>query len=164
MPCDNIGTVLFCYMTSHVTHPTYGLFMCHKIPIQVEFEILLERRIRKFLISAYEMDNLFEIVQSECSVDSLPSELKESIESKNININDVDDFGLTGRFRNHIFSSKVLHYTSEMGNLEMLKYLISNSADPSILSTEGSSSPLHHAAKEGHIDVMSFLITEQYKI
>jgi ankyrin repeat protein len=57
-------------------------------------------------------------------------------------------------------NSQALHYTAESGNLDLMKYLINNGANPATLSTEGSS-PLHHAAKEGHTDIISFLITEQ---
>lgn len=58
-----------------------------------------------------------------------------------------------------LFNSTALHYASEKGNIEIVKYLIDNGADVKAMDVHGDI-PMIYAAKAGHLELVKFFIEE----
>ncbi len=65
-----------------------------------------------------------------------------------LGINSFNDMGIT-----------LLNLTSVFGTLDMVKYLLENGADPTIVDASGSL-PAHYAAREGKLDIFNHFVKE----
>ncbi|GAB6020803.1 Ankyrin repeat domain-containing protein 39 [Chamberlinius hualienensis] len=66
---------------------------------------------------------------------------------KGTDVNQPDTYGYTA-----------LHYAARNGNLEAVKLLLLNKADPNRKTRSGEGTPLQRAAYQGHVDIAKLLI------
>ncbi|MBT9544695.1 MAG: ankyrin repeat domain-containing protein [Candidatus Sericytochromatia bacterium] len=116
---------------------------------------------RNLEISRYLIENGADVNKKYFSGDSLLSEAIKSQQFELVKLlvdNGADTNAYTLSGQHGEFESSPLFEAAKVGNLDILKYLLTHGADPNYVGEKEENSPLILAVRHGHFDAVKFLV------